>query len=316
MKFVDYYRILGVAPEASADCIKTAYRKMARKHHPDVCKTAGTEKRFTDIGEAYEVLQDPKRRSAYDQLRAGGWREGQDMDAPPPSPPFRSDGDIDSDAASQFSDFFRAVFGDTPHGGGRRDSGRSAYHERGEDVHYIISISLEESYHGGERKFELRVPSLDPSPFSTRTITVRIPKGVVQGSKIRLRGQGHPGSSAELNGDLYLEVELAPHHLYRVDGHDLSLVLPIAPWEAVLGAQVDVPTIGGMVTVTIPAGAQDGQRLRLKGRGLPGDPPGDQHLTLRLVVPPVSNDKTKDLYRSLAKESAFDPRAHMESDHG
>jgi curved DNA-binding protein len=318
MKFKDYYRIMGVAPEATAEDIKIAYRKLARKYHPDVSKEPGTLERFTDLGEANEVLKDPQRRAAYDQLRAGGLRDGQEMDAPPPAQAFHRTGGFDEGEAaqfSQFSDFFQSLFGGSPPGGGRRGGfGRSAYHERGDDIHYIIAVSLEESYHGGERQFKLQAPTFNEHgdmASGIRTISVKIPKGVIQGTKIRLRGQGQPGANAESNGDLYLEVELAPHHRYRVDGRDLSLEVPIAPWEAVLGAQVAVPTLGGTVTATIPAGAQQGQKLRLKGRGLPGDPPGDQYLILSLAVPPSASDKAKTMYRELAKESVFNPRAKL-----
>lgn len=315
MKFKDYYRILGVAPEATAEDIKIAYRKLARKYHPDVSKEPGTEKSFTEIGEANEVLKDPERRAAYDTLRAGGWRDGQEIDAPPPARDYQYAGSSDGGEAAYFSDFFQSLFGVPSRDGGRRGGfGRSAFLERGDDIHYTITVSLEEAYHGGEMQLQLQSPQRDERGevvSSIRTITVKIPKGVIQGTRMRLRGQGQPGTRAELNGDLYLEIELAPHPLYRVDGRDLSLEVPITPWEAVLGARVEVPTLGGTVTATVPAGTRDGQKLRLKGRGLPGDPPGDQYLALNIVVPPSSSDKAKALYRELARESVFNPRAKI-----
>lgn len=315
MKFKDYYRTLGVAPEATAEEIKTAYRKLARKYHPDVSKEPETERRFTEIGEANEVLKDPERRAAYDNLRASGLREGQEMDAPPPGQGFQRSHAGDQGESPDFSDFFQSLFGRQPPGGGRRGGfRRSAYQERGEDIHYTFPVSLEEAYHGGDRQFQLQAPTLDEHGGivnGLRTISVKIPKGVTHGTKMRLRGQGQPGANADSNGDLYLEIELAPHHLYRVDGRDLTLELPIAPWEAVLGAQLAVPTLGGIVTVTIPAGAQQGQKLRLKGRGLPGDPPGDQYVSLSIAVPSSVTDKVKALYRDLAKESAFNPRTKL-----
>jgi curved DNA-binding protein len=315
MKFKDYYRILGVAPEATAEEIKIAYRKLARKYHPDVSKEPGTELRFTEIGEANEVLRDPQRRAAYDTLRAGGWRDGQEIDATPPAQEYHRTGGDDEAEAAYFSDFFQSLFGGPPRGGGRRGGfGRNAFHERGDDIHHALAVSLEESYRGCERQLQVLSPQFNEQgeiASRMRTISVKIPKGVIQGAQMRLRGQGQSGARAELNGDLYLEIDLAPHRLYRVDGRDLSMEVPIAPWEAVLGAQVAVPTLGGTVTATIPAGAQDGQRLRLKGRGLPGDPPGDQYLTLRIAMPPSSSDKAKAMYRELAKESVFNPRAKL-----
>ena len=315
MKFKDYYRILGVAPEATAEDIKIAYRKLARKYHPDVNKEPGAEKSFTEIGEANEVLKDPERRAAYDKLRAGGWRDGQEIDAPPPAWEFHRSSDFDASEAAYFSDFFQSLFGVPSPGGGRRGgSGRSAFPERGDDIHYTLAVSLEAAYHGGEMQLKLQAPQFNERGervSSIRTITVQIPKGVIQGTLMRLRGQGQPGTRAELNGDLYLEIELAPHPLYRVEGRDLSVEVPITPWEAVLGARVEVPTLGGTVTATIPAGTQNGQKLRLKGRGLPGDPPGDQYLILTIAVPPSSSDKAKAMYRELAKESVFNPRAKI-----
>ena len=316
MKFKDYYRIMGVAPEATAEEIKTAYRKLARKHHPDVSKEKDAAHHFTELGEAYEVLKDPARRAAYDQLRTGGWRDGQEMDAPPPRAEgaWRAGGPEMGEEVD-FSDFFQSLFGRAgPMGGGGRGARRSAFPERGDDIHATLAVSLEEAYHGGERQFTLRAPTLDEHGAlvnGQRTISVKIPAGVTTGTRMRLRGQGHPGSTPETNGDLYLEIELAPHHLYRVDGRDVALELPIAPWEAVLGAQVAVPTLGGMVTATIPAGAQQGQKLRLKGRGLRGEPPGDQYLVLNIVVPTAVSEKAKAHYQALAKDSEFNPRAKL-----
>lgn len=312
MNFKDYYRIIGVPPKATADEIKIAYRTLARKYHPDVSKEPDAEKRFTDIGEANEALKDPARRAAYDELRAGGWKEGQEIDAPPPRPQAEAGGGSFSGEGADFSDFFQSLFGRGRSSGGRPGGAtRSAFHERGDDIHASFVVTLEESYRGGERQFTLQSPTIDAGGElvrGQRTITVKIPAGVTDGSKVRLRGQGHPGVTGDLNGDLYLEIELAPHRRFRVDGRNLSLDVPIAPWEAVLGAQVAVPTLGGTVTATIPAGSQPNQKLRLKGLGLPGDPPGDQYLTLTLALPPVASDKAKALYRDLAAESAFDPR--------
>ena len=319
MKFKDYYKIIGVAPEATADQIKAAYRKLARRLHPDVSKAPGAAQRFTELGEANDTLKDPARRAAYDQLRASGWRDGQEMDAPPPPP--ASSRTRDFDPAEQTSDFFESLFRGQAFGGGggggggdsRRGRGRQSAPQRGQDLTYPLVVSLEESFHGGERQLTLQTPTMDDHGdlvTSNRTINVKIPKGVVQGTKMRLKGQGQPGSDATLGGDLYLTIELAVHAFYLVAGSDLSLTVPIAPWEAALGAQMAVPTLGGTVTATIPPGAHQGQKLRLKGRGLPSEPPGDQYLILNLVMPQTAaSDKAKELYRSLAVESAFNPRA-------
>jgi len=307
MRFTDYYRVLGVPPDAKPEVIKTAYRKLARKYHPDVCKEPGTVKRFTDIGEAHDVLEDPVRRTAYDKVRAGGWTDGQEMHAPPPM----ADDQDGQDDSGDFSDFFTSMFGRQAAGGRSHGSFRGVHRERGADMHYTLAVTLEESYAGSERQL-----SLQGTNGETRKLSVRIPKGVIQGTRIRLRGQGYPGSSAELHGDLYLDVDLIEHPVFHCDGGDVLLDVPIHPWEAVLGAAVDVPTLGGTVTATILPGAQQGQRLRLKGRGLPQDVPGDQYLVLQVVVPPAASETVKEAYRALATASAGESSPRRWSIHG
>lgn len=301
MRFTDYYKALGVADSASAADIKAAYRKLARTCHPDIDRRPGAEKRFTAIGAANDVLSDPTKRAEYDLLRGGGWRDGQEMDQPRQQPAAHApDGSDVLDA-----DFLDALFS----GRGRRRGFRAgSFAERGRDSRHPLTVTLEESFHGGQREFQIQGQD---DGHDLRTITVTIPKGVIQGTGIRLRGQGGTGSQGAPSGDLYLVVDLAPHRLYHVHGRDLALDLPIAPWEAVLGAQVEVPTLGGMVTATIPIGARPDQRLRLKGRGLPGEPPGDLYLDLRLALPDTYSDKAKGLYRELATEAAFDPRKNL-----
>jgi curved DNA-binding protein len=310
MQFKDYYRLMGISATATPDEIKIAYRKLARKFHPDVNKEPSAQKSFTDVGEANEVLKDPVKRAAYDELRAAGWKEGQEMEVPPVRQQAPRQGPTGFGEAGDFSDFFQSFYG---HAGSGRSagSGRAAFHERGDDIHATLTVTLEESYRGGERQFTLQNGAEDAPRAGQRTITVKIPKGVTSGSKVRLRGQGRPGATAELHGDLYLEIELAEHRLFQIDGRDLILDVPLAPWEAVLGARIAVPSLGGTVTATIPSGAQPQQKLRLKGLGLPGDPPGDQYLTLSITVPPTASEKAKALYRELAEESAFDPRRHF-----
>jgi curved DNA-binding protein len=308
MEFKDYYKILGVERTATADEIKKAYRKLARTYHPDVNKEPGAEARFKEISEAYEVLHDPQKRAAYDQL-GRGWQAGQEFTPPPDwAAGFEfSPGRFSTEDAAEFSDFFSSLFGNFSR---RAGAGRG----RGEDRHAKIVIPLEDAFHGATRTITLRVPDLDAqgrvSPRE-HALKVRIPKGIREGQLIRLVGQGAPGSGGAPGGDLYLEVHFDPHSLYRVDGHDLSLTLPIAPWEAALGATVKAPTPTGVVEVKIPPGSRSGQKLRLKGRGIPSDPPGDLYLMLEVVLPPAETERARQLYRMMAQELAFNPRQNL-----
>jgi len=320
VEFKDYYAVLGVEPDAKEDEIKRAYRKLARTYHPDVSKEADAQQRFSEVGEAYEVLKDAEKRKAYDELRAGGFRQGQDF-RPPPDWQQQwgfgdaggfSDGDRDTGG---FSDFFESIFGH-PHArrGRGGQNGGGAFRMRGEDLHHVIPVSLEEAFAGGSRELALTVPEADQHGAirqRRRTLRVRIPPGVTQGQHIRLRGQGGQGIGGGKAGDLYLEIDIEQHPHYEVNGRDVHLQLPVAPWEAMLGSKIRVPTLGGAVNVQVPAGSQDGDRLRLRGRGLPGEPPGDQHVILRVVVPTELNDRAKQLSEELAREAAFDPRAGL-----
>ena len=302
LKFKDYYAIMGLSPDASQDEIKTAYRKLARTHHPDVSKEKDALKRFTDLGEAYEAIGDPEKRKAYDEVRLGGWRDGQEFTSPRAHhPDHRRSVDPNDE---QFSDFFSSLFG------AQRRNRAQAY--EGEDLHHAINITLEEAFTGSERDLQIQMPSgISTEAPSVRTLHIKIPRGLQNGENIRLRGQGQPGSVPELNGNLYLEINLTPHAFYRVDGRDIQLELPLTPWEAVLGAQITVPTLGGNTVVSIPSNATEGQKLRLRGRGLPGKPAGDQYLTLRITVPPNSNDKAQALWRELATISPYNPRVSL-----
>lgn len=313
MEFKDYYTLMGVERGASQDEIKRAYRKMARKYHPDVSKDADAEGRFKEVGEAYEVLKDPEKRAAYDQLEAK-WKKGQDFNPPPgwdQGFEFHGGGYTEADA-SQFSDFFESLFGGAgaPHGYSRADQ----VNMRGEDTHAKIAIDLEDTFKGATRSITLHHTVLGPDgrpQIKNRTLNVRIPKGVQQGQHIRLAGQGAAGAGQGKAGDLYLEVEFRPHPFYRTEGRDIYLDLPIAPWEAALGATVKAPTLSGTVELKIPPGSKSGNKMRLKGRGIPGNPAGHLYAVLQVALPSADSPEAKALYKQMADKLAFNPRAGL-----
>lgn len=307
MRFVDYYQVMGVSPDASPEDIKKAYRRLARKFHPDVSKEPNAEEKFKQLGEAYEVLKDPTRRAEYDELRRYGGRSDEDF-TPPPGWHARGGEGVDPQAARRFSDFFEAIFG--------RGAAGQAHHAGGawpgEDIHYAIQITLEEAQQGGTRTITLTTqPTYPGQAAEPKTLKVTIPKGIQAGRQIRLKGQGHPGTGGARAGDLFLHVEYAPHRLFTVDGRDLTLVLPVAPWEAVLGATVTIPTLDGAVKLTVPANSQAGRKLRLAGKGLPGAHPGDLYVVLQIVVPGTPTARERELLATLAQESQFNPRAAL-----
>ena len=309
MKYRDYYQILGVARDASAEDIKKAYRRLARKYHSDVSKETGAEDRFKEVAEAYEVLRDTQKRTAYDQL-GHNWRAGQEFRPPPgwksgPAPPGGGIGGRD------FSDFFESLFGNL--GGVGGFGGARGFQSAGQDRTVPLEISLEEAYHGGNRTLQLQTPergASGPAAGRPRTLNVKIPAGVASGQKIRLGGQGGAGIGGGSSGDLYLELTIRPHPLYKIQGRDITLELPLTPWEAALGGKIEVPTLGGSVTINVPANTRDGQTLRLRGRGLPGQPPGDQLVVPRIVNPPADSEAARELFQRMARELPFDPRAH------
>lgn len=320
MEYKDYYAIMGVDRKATSDEIKKAYRKLARKYHPDVSKEPGAEAKFKDLGEAYEVLKDPQKRANYDELGTR-WHAGQEF-RPPPGWHGRQQADFDFSGGgftevdpSEFSDFFASLFGRGAAGGFRGQRAHQRTHAfRGEDIHSKIQISLEDAYQGTSRAIQLSMPEVaaDGSvQTKLKTLNVKIPAGVTQGQKIRLSGQGSPGTGGAPNGDIYLEIEFQKNPLFHVDGSDIYLTLPIAPWEAALGATIAVPTLGGKVELKIPAGSQTGQKLRLKGRGLPAKPPGDQYVVLQVVVPKAETAATKELYQKMAEQMSFNPREKL-----
>ncbi|MDH3688797.1 MAG: DnaJ domain-containing protein [Gammaproteobacteria bacterium] len=316
MKFVDYYKIMGVEEDASAEDIKKAYRRLARKYHPDVSKESNAEAKFKELGEAYEVLKDPEKRTEYDELRRYGGVAGEEFTPPPGWQPHAGSrgGFTDADAA-HFSDFFETLFGNSRHGSHYSTASRgSTFAMRGEDIHYRIPVSLEESYDGATRNISLHTHRLDQRGQAVpdiKTLTIKIPKGVTDGQKIRLRGQGGSGIGGAPDGDLYLEVELTPHRHFIAENRDITLILPISPWEAALGATVQVPTLSGLVNLTIPANAKAGQKLRLKGKGLPGKPAGDQYVVLQIVIPEVKSDADRALFKDMQEKMTFNPRTRL-----
>lgn len=310
MEFKDYYKVMGVARDATEAQIKQAYRKLARKYHPDVSKEKDAEARFKDVGEAYEVLKSPDKRAAYDQLGQGPAAGGEFRPPPDWGTGFEFSGAGERD--SSYSDFFESLFGAQGRAqGGRRGDFRPG---RGEDHHAKVLLDLDATLHGGSRQLSLRVPEMDAEgrvSTKERVLNVQVPKGILAGQHIRLAGQGArlPGEGPP--GDLYIEVEFQPHSLYRVDGRDLYLDLPVAPWEAALGAVVKTPTPTGIVELKIPPGSRAAGKLRLKGRGIPASPPGDFYVELQIALPAAADAKAKAAYEAFAAAVPFNPRANL-----
>ncbi|HSG90280.1 MAG TPA: DnaJ C-terminal domain-containing protein [Pseudomonadales bacterium] len=338
MEFKDYYAVLGVAPEAPKEEIKRAYRKLARKFHPDVSAEKDAEARFKEVGEAWDILGDDEKRATYDQMRAYG------PNGPPDYSGFAGFDPGAAQNAESFADFFDSLFGQARGGargggfrgraaGGGEDpfasfggagfggagfgaAGFGAAGPRGRsapasaDVHARTTISLEDAYGGAEKLLQLTIPETGADGRTTqrtKTLRVKIPAGVTAGQQIRLRGQGAPAAGRRPAGDLFVEIAIAPHERFTLDGRDVTLALPLTPAEAALGARIKVNTLGGIVEVKVPAGTQTGGRLRLRGRGLPGTPPGDQYLDFRIMVPTRLSPRERELYEALAAESTFLP---------
>ncbi|MBL1141599.1 MAG: curved DNA-binding protein [Proteobacteria bacterium] len=307
MEFKDYYKILGVEPEAELKAIKTAYRRLARKYHPDVSEDKDAEKKFKDVAEAYAALKDPEKRAEYDELRKYGRQHGQSF-TPPPG--WHSTASHDGD----FSDFFESIFG----AGGPRAGGPHVHREthfsfRGQDIETELPVFLEETLSDASKKISFSLPRYDSEgrriADEKKTLNVKVPKGVTEGERIRLKGQGGPGIGSGANGDLYLHIRLVPHPLYDVEGHNLIITVPIAPWEAILGTKVEVPTLSGKVNLTLPPNSQTGKRLRIKGKGLPSKTGmGDMYAILKVVIPEQTDEETKLQWENLSKKAAFNPR--------
>jgi curved DNA-binding protein len=287
MRYKDYYQILGVTRSSDADEMKRAYRKLARKFHPDVSKEKNAEEKFKEVQEAYEVLRDPDKRAAYDQL-GRDFRNGQQFRPPPDwSQRFGQPGGQRFSDLNGFSDFFSSLFGGAGFDGGGAPADADAGH---------LDVTVEEAYTGTKRRITLNEQG------HQRQVDVQIPAGVTAGQSLRIAGTGGRAS-------LIFRIQLRPHHLYEVVGKDVQIELPLAPWEAALGAKVAVPTLGGTVELTVPAGAQSGQKLRLRSRGLPGNPGGDQLVTIKLVTPAAHSKAAQDAYERMKRDFAFDPRA-------
>jgi len=308
MKYKDYYAILGVERSADADTIKKAYRKLAQKYHPDVSKDPQGEEKFKEIAEAYATLKDREKRAAYDQL--GRHAPGEDF-RPPPDWGTRFGGDFGNAFEDlDLSDFFEQFAGR----GARGRRGGTAV--PGQDYEVTAHIGLEDAYRGATVDLELGVPEFDENGLmrrAPRSFKARIPKGATDGQRLRLRGQGGKGANGGPDGDLYLNIALRAHPLFRASGHDLYLDLPLAPWEAVLGATVEVPTLGGTVQLKVPPGTQTGQKLRLAGRGLPRPHggAGDLYAIAQVAVPRTASEREIALYRELAEGASFNPRGHF-----
>ncbi len=303
MEFKDYYDILGVKPEATEAEIKSAYRKLARKFHPDKNKDAGAEDKFKAINEANEVLKDTEKRRAYDQVRAGGYRQGEQFRPPPGWGQQQGQGQSydfgDMGGGGDFSDFFESLFGR----GGARGHGQ-AQPRRGRDIQAQIDTDLQTAYSGGKTRVVL-----NDSSGNERVLEVKIPAGIQPGQVIRLGGQGHPGSGGAPSGDLLLEIGVRDDARFRLDGRTVTHTLAITPWEAAMGATVPVPTLGGHVDLRIPEGSQSGRKLRLKGRGLPGSVAGDQIVVLEIRVPVPDTYEDKAAYEAFKEAFPdFDPR--------
>ena len=288
MQFKDYYDTLGVKPDASDADIKSAYRRLARKYHPDVSKEAGAEDKFKAVNEAYEALKEPERRRSYDELRAGGYRAGDDF-RPPPD--WQGHGGGFGGDGADFSDFFESIFGR----GGPSRGGRAGP-RRGSDLQAQVAIDIATAFHGGKERISLRDPIQ-----GERTLEVKIPAGIESGRQIRLAGQGHPGHSGGPAGDLLLEVVFRDDARFRLEGRTIHVDVPVMPWQAALGATVKVPTLSGEVELRIPAGSDSGRKLRLRGRGWPGrGEAGDQIVTLVVHAPKAETAAQRDAYEGLA----------------
>lgn len=318
MEYKDYYAVLGVEKKASQDDIKRVYRRLARKYHPDVSKEPNAEEKFKNLQEAYEVLKDPEKRKAYDEL-GSNWQAGQEFRPPPGWEQGRAHAGRGSHRTSEhtfsqedlggFSDFFSQMFGGRS---GSRETRFEGFQQRGQDQHAVVTITLEEAFRGTSKTFQIQIPEIDAQGVmrsSIKTLKVSIPAGAVQGQQLRLAKQGGSGLGGAPSGDLYLQIEVTPHPFFTLQGDDVYIALPVTPWEAALGSSVKVPTLAGPVDMKLSPGSQAGQKLRLKGRGMPGKPhAGDQYAVLQIQTPPAHTAEQKHIYEQMAKAMPFNPR--------
>lgn len=298
MDYKDYYKVMGLDRTADQDEIKRAYRKLARKYHPDVSQEADAENKFKELGEAYEVLHDPDKRAKYDQY-GQHWQEAQNQQQH-----HQQQQSYNSRDQADFEEFINQAFRQ------RYQQTETSWYDKGQDIHARLSISLEDSFHGAEKSLQLQIPDIDAygqAHYQQKTIKVKIPKGIGDKQSIRLKGQGNKGAANQA-GDLYIEIDIAPHRLFRLDKKDVWLDVPISPWEATLGAAIEVPTLAGTVKLKLPKRSQSGSHMRLKGKGLPGTPTGDQIVTLKIVIPTSENEQVDKLYEQIAGLSHFNPR--------
>lgn len=306
MQYKDYYNIMGLSRDAPQDDIKHAYRKLARKYHPDVSKELNAEAKFKELGEAYEVLKDPQKRAAYDKL-GSHWKAGEDFSPPPNWEHGFEFGSGNFTGDGVFSDFFEQLFGQAAFrtaGTGQRRS-----QMRGQDSHAKIYIDLEDSIHGATRNISLSASEKETQPLvKPRILNIKIPKGIKSGQHIRLAGQGAPGLGGGKAGNLLLEITINKHPVYRVVETDIYLDLPVTPWEAALGATLKIPTPEGNIDLKIPPDSKQGSKLRLKGRGLPAKTPGDFFVVLQITLPPANTERAKAIYRTMQQELDFNPR--------
>ncbi|PIZ03396.1 MAG: cytochrome C biogenesis protein [Gammaproteobacteria bacterium CG_4_10_14_0_8_um_filter_38_16] len=292
MEFKDYYQILGVSKTATPDEIKKQYRQLARKYHPDVSHEKDAEEKFKAMKEAYEVLKDPEKRKAYDQMGSG--HHTGDSFTPPPNWEYQNTQQTHGHhTEADFSEFFESLFGQHARGTHQR---QQPFQQNGQDQHSKINITLEEAFHGAERRIELMTGK------NKRQLNIKIPAGIMQGQSIRLSGQGMPGSHGGKNGDLYLEINITKHPQFSIDQKNIYFNLSVTPWDAALGEKIEVPTLAGKIAVTLPAHSQTNQKIRLKGRGLPGNPPGDQYITLSIRNPEIKTDAQKKWFEKMKNE--------------
>jgi len=299
MKYQDYYQILGVPRDASDVDIKKSYRKLARQYHPDVSKDAAAEDKFKEVNEAYDVLKDAEKRAAYDRF-GSDWKHGHEF-----SPGGYGGGGVSS---GDFSDFFESIFS----GGFQQGSPFRQQPPKGADHHLKLDITLEEAYAGGSKTIQFSQKPASGERLAKpgmKKLKINIPKGVASGQKIRLVRQGQPAPNGGESGDLYLEMNILPHRYFKLDNQDVSLRLPVTPWEAAQGATLKVPTLDGDVELKIKAGVQSGQKMRLKGKGMPGHEKGDQLVEILIQTPPADNEKAEKFYSEMQKQFDFNPRS-------